>query len=211
MKKIQMILMTKSYKHKKYCVTGLELESGKWIRLVSSETHDNAISKWVVDKPPRKECLDIVEVSLINYVPLTCQTENFLINENDEILKIGQVKINDILNDKFLDRSCYIFVNANKSITEKEALNLGYSLSFVIVKDFIISCYYDNCYNKWVNKCSFEYNGMKYVDISLTDPEYRKEEYNGKSFDDVALVVSLPSESYEDGKFYKFVAKIFPL
>lgn len=46
MSKVQMILMTKSYKHGKYCVTGFDLENGEWIRLVSSKTHDNAINKY---------------------------------------------------------------------------------------------------------------------------------------------------------------------
>lgn len=210
MKRVQMILMTKSYKHGKYCVSGFDLNSGEWIRLVSSKDHNNAVNKWVVDNPPRKECLDIIEVELLEHAPLTCQTENFLINERNEILKIDHIQIEDILNNKFLDEASYVFGNSSKSITEEEALNLGYSLSFVLVQDFIVSCYYDDHYERWVNKCSFKYNGRRYVDISLTDPEYRREEYNGKLFESVALVVSLPSEPYQgDGRFYKFVAKVF--
>lgn len=54
------------------------------------------------------------------------------------------------------------------------------------------------------------YKGRLYTDISLTDPEYRKEEYNGKNFGNVALVMSLPAVPYEnDGMYYKFVAKVF--
>lgn len=211
MKKVRMILMTKSYKQGKYCVAGFDLKSGEWIRLVSSRDHNNAISKSVVDNPPRKECLDIIEVKLLEAAPLACQTENFLIDESDEILKFGRVKIEDLLNNKFLDGSFYIFGNSDKSITEKEALDLGYSLSFVIVQDFIISCYYDDYWCNWVNKCSFTYKGRRYIDISLTDPEYRKEEYNRKLFDRVALVMSLPSKAYNDDKFHKFVAKVFEL
>lgn len=48
------------------------------------------------------------------------------------------------------------------------------------------------------------------VNASLTDPEYRKEEYNGKNFGNVALVMSLSAVPYEnDGMYYKFVAKVF--
>ena len=61
-----------------------------------------------------------------------------------------------------------------------------------------------------MNKCSFRYKGRLYTDISLTDPEYRKEEYNGKNFGTVALVMSLSAVPYEnDGMYYKFVAKVF--
>ena len=88
--------MTKSYKHKKYCVAGLTLKNGKWIRLVSSKGHENAISKFVIDNPPRKECLDIISVNLLERASLLCQRENFLIDENEEIVKIGHVSINDL-------------------------------------------------------------------------------------------------------------------
>ena len=204
--------MTKSYKHNKYCVAGLTTKNGKWIRLVSSKGHENAISKFVVDNPPRKECLDIIYVNLLEKTPLGCQKENFLIDENEEIIKGGSVSINDLLNEKFLSNTPFIFRNFSKCISEEEANRLGHSLVFVLVKNLTFRNSFNDTFGKWSNKCSFEYNGYRYIDISLTDPEYRSEIYNGKTLENAAIVVSLPSEPYEkDGMFYKFVAKVFEL
>lgn len=210
MNKIRMILMTKSYKHNNYCVAGFELRSGKWIRLVSSKTLDNAIKKEVIDNPPKKECLDVIEVKIIERVPLNCQTENCLINEKDPISIVAKLQIDDILNSKFLDNYDFIFGNGDKCISEDVATKLDYSLTFVLVQSFTVAINYNDEYGKWMNKCSFRYKGRLYTDISLTDPEYRKEEYNGKNFGNVALVMSLSAVPYEnDGMYYKFVAKVF--
>lgn len=209
MTKAKMILMTKSYKHKKYCVAGFNIENGQWIRLVSSKDQNNAIDMFVLDKFPKKDCLDIIGVNLIENVPLFNQKENYLIDETEEITRLGRVNLKDILNEVYLNKCHYIFGGTSRFITEDEAEDIGYSLVFVQVQNLVIHCFFDDNLQRWKNKCSFEYKGNYYYDISLTDPEYRHEKYNDVLFREAAIVVSLPSEPFYDGKFYKFVAKVF--
>ena len=205
-----MVILAKSYKQGGYCVAGMNLFNGEWIRLVSSRNHDNAISKYSMDSR-NINCLDIVDVDLIESIPLSCQKENFLIYEGTGIIKTGKLDLENVVNEINLDKPNYIFVNNHKYITDAEVKKLARSLLFVKVSDFRVTARRNSEIEKPKFKCSFCYNDTNYFNLSLTDPNFCSLDKVGKLIKSAALVISLPSKAYDDGAFYKFVSSVFPL
>ena len=79
-------ILTKSLKDHDYCVAGIEIPNGKWIRLVTSKDGD-AFPKELLDDKNIKE-LDLIEVELLQSVPYKTQVENWLLDEKYEIKKL---------------------------------------------------------------------------------------------------------------------------
>lgn len=209
MKKVQMILMTKSYKDGGYCATGIDVSTGDWIRLVSNEQGE-PIKYAVLDRDQCKNCLDVLEVELLEHVPVSCQTENYLIDSNKVIKKVGSVTLNKLLTEEYLSSEPYIFGNTSRYLFDYKLNLFNHSLQFVIVQDLNVFAFVDDN-DKIKNRCSFNYKGNAYNDISLTDPDYRHGgEYN-IIYNSAAIIVSIPNKPYKNGLAYKFVAKVFPL
>lgn len=205
----QVCILTKSYKDNGYCVAGIDIENGQWIRLVSTEESDDKIPKYYMDKSYNFiDVLDVVEVDLIKHIPKKCQTENYLIDLKIPLKKVDKLSFNEVVDIKGYDEVFTIFGNRGKAITPNDAEKLTYSLLLVPIKDLTFNLVYDEENYKWLKKeLSFNYNHWNY-ELSITDPEYKKVEYNGKTFNEGAIVLSIPSEPYNEW-YNKFVAKIF--
>ena len=84
---------------------------------------------------------------------------------------------------------------------------LTYSLMFIHVKELKLHPRANSC------KADFHYNGRHYQNMSITDPDYVRD---GKAsgipwiFDSAYIVVSISCMPYyRDGRYHKFIAKIF--
>ena len=207
MKRVQMILMTKSYKDGGYCVTGIDCDNGEWIRLVSTQA-GGPISYDVIDKNPFKECLDIIEVDLIDHYPVRCQQENFLIDEKRPINVVGRVDIDYVLSN-YSSTNEKIFDNRGKAVHIDDIDYLSYSIEFKRVNSLRISS--KKIDGKWENRCSFFIGNTGYEDVHLTDPDFRNAKELDLLIEDAAIVVSIPSAPIFDCWFTKFVAKVFVL
>ena len=210
MQRVRLVILAKSYKQGGYCVAGLNLFNGEWVRLVSSRGNDNAISKYSMDSRSIN-CLDIVDVDLIEHVPLACQKENFRVYEGTGIIKTGKLDLEDVVNEMNLDKPNYIFANSDKYIFDREVKELKRSLLFVKVSNFWVTARKNSEREKPKFKCSFSYNNTHYSNLSLTDPNFCTLDKVGKLIRSAALVISLPSKPYDDGAYYKFVSSVFPL
>lgn len=211
MNKFRFLLLTNSYKDGGYCVAGINLDNGCFVRLVADEALENSsIPKEFIDCEPSYTIFDVLEIVPIRAVPYSCQTENILIDVNIRPKKLGSESKNIIY--KFVDTEPTIFGNKGKCVHSSKIDLLQKSLGLYIVQNFKIHCYFDEEQDKYINKCSFTYGNNDYDYISLTDPEYRKLEMNEVSIARAAIVVSLPPEPFGDSEFYhKFVAKVIEL
>lgn len=83
----RIVCLANSYKHNERCIAGIDVETGKWVRPVSSR-EDRAITKAmraINGKEP--QILDVLEIPLENHGPDEgCQPEN-------RLLKPGQWRI----------------------------------------------------------------------------------------------------------------------
>lgn len=205
----QLCILTKSYKNGGYCVAGIDMETSRWMRLVSNDSGNDEIPYEFMDKwQNRIEVLDIVEVEIIKTIPKNCQKENCLINLEKPLKKIKSITFEEILNFKGYDKRRNIFGNRGKAITPSDAELLSYSLILIPVTNLQFSLIQNKDNYKWICKdLTFTYNDSVYT-LPITDPEFKKEEYHNKQFSRASIVVSIPSEPYNEWH-NKFVAKIF--
>ncbi len=204
--KKQICILTKSLKEHDYCVAGIDMFTGKWIRLVNSKDGD-AFPKDLLDDKNYNE-LDIIEVELKKSVPYHTQTENWLIDDGEPIKKIGQRTIWQLIEQHRLESPQFIFGTARGELEKSETKNIDHSLELLRVENLELdtSLKGDGRHHYKVN---FTYKGNKYK-LALTDPKFRKEEFDGIKIPSAIIVVSIPAVPYgENELFYKFAAKIF--
>lgn len=202
------VLITRSYKYGGYCVAGFDLKTKGWIRLVSSaEPTNNEIPKSFFE---RFDALDILEVEVTGEAPYSCQTENFLLDYTVTPRRIGKLSFYELLSTAFVSSSPTIFGNFLAELSEEEIARQRRSLGLFEVQSLFFDFRLGDD-GKWRYRCKFMYRGRQYSGISLTDPVYRKDSFAGETIEHALLAVSLPAIPYSNGKYYKFIAKIFPL
>lgn len=198
------VILTKSAKHGKFCVAGIELKTGKWIRLVSSDDDtDGALSNNDMRLLNGGFCepLDLVRVEIEKAVPEKCQTENHLVVYGKRWVKLDELTIEEIMKVHAPTNRPYIFGNNLPYINGIDYM----TYSLVLAEVSKLKMYYNELGSRKVN---FEYNSKKYSGISMTDPDYY--DLQEHEFEKAYIVVSIPNNDY-NGKYYKFVAKVFPV
>ena len=206
-------ILTKSYKNSGYCVAGIDIYTKEWIRLVGDENpYYDEIKKEMLDlASPKIECLDIIEVDLCKPIPNSCQSENWLVNFGVELKKIDTISLSQLNKLLQIDHGEYFISNFNPRLTAEEINKVNRSLFAYILENFKISARFDDYYARYIYKCSFDYNGHHYSNISLTDPIYRDFNKDNEVLEKALIIASLPCLPYSDDLYYKFVAKVFPI
>lgn len=195
-----------------FCVAGIDVETGKWVRLVSDASRESlANSDMLINDYLATEPLDIVEVPVLGACPVSLQPENVLIDTGlwDKRITIKPSMIH-LYHET--EEQNYLFQNTQYALEKDEMNNLNHSLLMVKVNSLVL---HFSDYNK--PKVSFRHKGRWYNGISMTDPKwyfyYINDEYfkkNGYRIGDALIVMSVPKENYNN-RYYKFVAKILPL
>lgn len=208
--KKEIVILTMSSKNKNYCVAGLDVDSGEWIRLVSNDVKSHgALSRNDVLYRNKAPCqpLDIVRVSVIGDCPIEYQPENVLIDTAKYWEKAGEMDIGTLLETYDVDTPSYILGSSAPYVIEEDMSQIGHSLVMVEVHNLRI-----NHPGEHSTKARFTYNGVSYSNMSVTDPDFYVD--TDFHFDRALLIVSLPDASFKvngEDRYYKFVAKIFPL
>ena len=207
----EVIILAASDKYSNSCVGGVDSKTGEWIRLVSSDTTIHCALTSEMLKCENFECcspLDKISVSIIKEVPMGHQPENLLIDETKKLKKIKRVSLDDILQVHPVENGREdvrrFLENERPYFNSQEILKIKRSLYLIEVRNLKI---YKNGYNKY--KASFNYLGKDYINISMTDPKYKVE--HDCEYKTAIIMLSLGTLPFDDGNFYKFVVKIFPL
>ncbi len=199
-------ILTKSSKFGGYCVAGIDIKSGKWIRLVSTDDASRgALSGRHMEYGDESACsiLDIARVPIIKRVPSDHQPENVLIDEGKRWEKVGRLSVEGLLDRHPAEKHRYLFGNAYWYIAKDQIGAVGHSLVLVQVSDLEITHP-----DERRTKASFLYRGISYRNMSVTDPDHYKTPYEAEN---AILVLSLPDTPVNERYYYKFVAKVFPV
>lgn len=206
----ELIILTKSAKINGFCVAGIDIENGQWIRLVSdNENGEGAVS--LIDLTYE----DGTEAQIFDLVSVECfpaatevQSENFLYDKQSCWKKIRTVSPEEAFNNCPLNNSPYIFNNTERALDEN-GIN-GESLMLAEIDNIVINVVCE--YNKTKWRVNFEYNGFVYNNISVGDihirnicKEYRAYPLQGKHI----AVFSLTGKYERTGKYYKMLAQLF--
>lgn len=201
----ELCILTKSLKDKGYCVVGADTTSGELYRLVSDED-GTAIPKEVLDSKGI-ETLDVIRVNLTKHVPVNCQTENWLFDENS-IVKFGSLGLNEVLRLHQANNNDVIFENSKTELTMDEAGKLKHSVEIAEVSNIKLDTSMKGD-GRNHHKLQFKYRGNDYA-LALTDPKLRQENLDKFPLGKATIVVSIPCHPYgENNSFHKFVAKVF--
>ncbi len=205
---LEIAILTMSSKNGGYCVAGIEIGNGRWIRLVSDDVNTHgALNNSDIQYLNGERCkpLDVVRVCIAKYFPIEHQPENALIDSRIRWEKIGTTTVENILRIHPAENHEVLFGNQYNYITEAGIYKVDHSLILVRVTNFNIV----HPEGQRV-KANFTYRGTQYLDISVTDPEYYSVVGTWHT-DNAILVISLPESPYNGKYYYKFVAKIFPI
>lgn len=200
--------MTESSKFSGKCVAGIDVESGKWVRLVSDdeETHGAiANSDLYYQDGGKCQVLDIVDVPIIEECGDDIQPENVLLDTSKYIRYVGMASLEDVLEIHPAEIRNDILGNKYSYISEQRVDSVGYSLALVEVQDLEI-VQVENPNGRPKTKVNFTYQGYSYTQMSVTDPRFYSVT-SGTVYDSAVLVISIGTPYNE--KYYKFVSGIY--
>lgn len=215
--KIDAVIMAKSNMFGKFCVAGIDLYSGRWVRFVSFEDGQplSDFQLIFINSPGTCKILDTAKISIARKIGHSRQnhSEDFMI-KYDAWLKLGEMDLSEIIKIHPPEFHDYIFGNLREYLTLEEIheYKLNYSLIFIEVENLRI--YHERkFYNEIKPRASFDYNGDYYTQIRITDPDYDNNNYNDAKnliIPHAYLVMSMPAKPLKaNGRFYKLIAKIF--
>ncbi len=208
MERRTLIIMTKSSKYHGNCVTGIDTENGKWIRLM---THDeqsqgavpNILLKYADGTP--LEVLDKVTAPIEEYCGDNLHPENYYLDEKCYFEKQGTASFSEVLYLHPDEKHNYAYNNSLPFVDLDHIKFVNYSLCLIKVSDLTI---YEQDYSlgkkKW--KASFTYNGHDYKGIAMTDPKFYQS-VSGTQYKVAYVVISIGTPW--DGKYYKYLSAIF--
>lgn len=219
--KVKMIILTKSSKNGGFCVAGINVETGSWIRLVTEDPYtDGAVpeddAKYSNGNPV--EVLDCVEVNLIKHLPTKAQQENYVYQRVCWKF-VKKYSIDEVLKIHPLDVTEKIFGSYENYITPEQVD--GHSLLLIKVDEPEISITEPEHNNDNNRKKYFHFinNNKQYCSFNISD-NVLKESYSRKPdgkypLSDGYAVVSLTNEHTPLGwtvsRHYKMLAQYFPI
>lgn len=208
--KKEIIILTKSAKINGFCVAGIDIHNGKWIRLVSDdESGEGAVSKadLTYQNGTQAEIFDLVAVEC-EPSPTAAQSENYLYDNGYYWNKIKTMSPEEAFAKCPLNNSQFLFVNNDRSLNDNEIT--GESLVLAEIDHIVINVVNEYDKKKW--KVNFDYNGFNYSNISIGDISIRSkyDKYETYSIRGRHKAVFSLTGRYEmTGKYYKMLAQLF--
>ena len=206
--KVDAVILAKSTMWGKFCVAGIDIPSGMWLRFTGYEDGE-PIDDWqmhYINAPGCCQPLDFVSVRITKRYPHANHMEDIVI-ERDGWLKLGHFTTEQVLQYHPEESYRYVFGNGGEYITEQEMSRLRFRYSLILIRADNLTLRVDqNHEGRLRSKASFIHNNRHYSNIRVTDPEY--ETYAG-NIDTAYLVMSMPVKPLPaNGRYYKLIAKI---
>ena len=215
--KIDAVILAKSTMWGKFCVAGIDIHSGMWVRFVGYEDGEPLDDSQMMFLNNGGSCepLDVARVRVAKRIPSRNHAEDCMI-ERDGWLRLGRMTIQDVLKIHDEEEYRYIYGNDREYLTEEEMQEKRFRYSLILVRaENLILHIERNRSNELKCRAEFVHHGRPYRDIRVTDTEYEAEHVrDGQRIGDAFLVMSMPVKPFYIngiGRYYKLIAKIFPL
>lgn len=216
--KKDVLVLTKSKKYKGYCIAGIDIENGNWIRLNHSGHPMIEIENFTDCKGQEPEVLDTIRVNTLPGSYDILQPENVYIDNTP--LEILAEDYTGLIHQRIKkDADCHhvIFHDTSFKITDEKLKSVdpkdNYSLIIIEPKDFVIKKVAENKIH-----AAFSYKDKCYWDFRITDLNFLnrfKELSIGKNVlakQQYYIVLSLGTNFYneinQEEEHYKLVAAI---
>ena len=210
---IDAVLMAKSTMWGKFCTAGIDIHSGMWVRFVGYGDGDPLDDSQMMFLNDGGSCepLDVARVRVAKRVPGKNHTEDCMI-ERDGWLRLGRMTIQDVLKIHDEEEYRYIYGNGREYLTEEEMQQKRFRYSLILVRAENLTLRIKQSFEGQKRvRAEFVHHGRPYQDIRVTDTEYEPENVrDGQRIGTAFLVMSMPVKPFK-GRYYKLIAKIFPL
>jgi hypothetical protein len=214
----KLIILAASAKFNNYCVAGVDVETGKWIRPISEKPElEDAVPIDDLKYPDgsRVELLDIAEIKFSDRAAKNpIQPENFFYNEKYYWQKVGRVTLQEVIDLRGFDNRDKIFYNNERSILGANVIKFSEreSLLLLPVENLSVSIEEVEDHKKFF--ADFNYQGKKFYRFSVGDIAVRKkftDNRAGKYFfkDNAVVTFSLTNPYKKNAECYKMLAQIF--
>lgn len=214
----KLIILAESAKYGNYCVAGVDVETGKWIRPISEKPElEDAVPLDDLKYPDgsRVELLDVVEIKFSDQSANNpIQPENFFYKAKYYWQKVGRVTLQELIDGRGYDLRDNIFYNSYRSILGADVVKLEAreSLLLLPVSNLFIVVEEAEDHKKFF--ADFEYQGKEFYRFSVGDIEVRNKFADngaGKYFlkDSATVVFSLTNPYHKNAECYKMLAQIF--
>ena len=211
----EIVILAKSSKHDDYCIAGIDINTGEWIRPISTnKLYEGAVplKDILYEDGTELQILDKVKIKLLSHKPTLAQPENYIYDATEYWEKTGVMSLNQIIRDRGFDAPRYIFCNSAKELSDDDLDGQG-SLLFICAENSrIFIKTFDNGDRRL--QFNFYYNGESYNFFKISDENIRTQfasypdgSYNCK--ENLPVVFSLTDKYIRTGKYYKMVAQIF--
>jgi hypothetical protein len=207
----QIIILAMSEKYHNYCVAGIDINTGEWIRPVSED--ESTYGSIPIDisyidgiKP---KILDIAKIHFKSYNPSFNQKENYIYDPSKKWVKIGSKSRIDL--SSYVHNDELLFYNNDKKVSQEEinsiVENKRYSLVLIKANTMDLNI---QTYEKKTFSLDFNYKSNNYRYIKVTDPIFKETYQNNPngcySLNNKFLVLSL-GELYQN-YYWKMVATV---
>ena len=212
-KSFDMIVLTRSSKYGDYCVAGIDMSSGRFIRLVSDngKTH-GALSyrDLIMDNGCNANLLDVVHITNAQYCPGRTQKENYRIDRNEQLQYIHTITTKELSQFYRATSQSGIFNAFEPIIQPTRARKLDHSLELVCVNN--LKVYTESRNGKNRTKADFVKDGRKLSRFSVTDPDYYGNDGAINSINKALIVCSIADDDWAmDHGYYVFISAIYPI
>ncbi|MEN1761572.1 dual OB domain-containing protein [Anoxynatronum sibiricum] len=218
--KKSIILLTKSKKYRNYCIAGIDINNGEWVRIVSNDTNIHYAVKQediMYENNEEAEIFDIIAIECEKDRKSYYQSENYIFDNAYYWEKIGKATINDVLAIKPCENRNFIFYDTNKKVASDYLKTINsddiYSLMLICPTNVeIIVKQWSHDEEKKITM-NFEYNSNRYRYIPITDEIFNNQhrtkiDGNYSLHYNPILIMSL-GEMYERDKcHYKLIASV---
>lgn len=203
---LDVIILSKSSKHHKYCVAGIDIKSGEFVRLNSDDEIAHGalgLQDMVYGDGSICSVLDIARVCIKGKRPLATQPENVLIDSLFCWQKLGESSLPKL--HKYLSSSPrgLIFGTNTISISEDQAISCKRSLELIKATD-IYFYKLQSSNGQYKSRIDFKFNGTEHKSYYMTDPSYYSAK-DGTRLQEAIMLISIP----DGAQYFKFVSKIF--
>ena len=208
----KIVCLANSYKEGGRCIAGIDLDTSKWIRLVSSEPG----GKLPTHKVSSINILDVIEISVAGDVSDEgCQSENQLWRDI-KWKKIDRMKSEDLLD--YCEDDRVILHNSEKSIPIEYFSTIPRERwkSLQLVRQTNITFKYKDWPEGRKYKARLWLSDAKPLDLSITDPNIlqklkRDEKISKNCIITVSLATPWKKDDDTSARCYKVVAGVIEL
>ena len=214
--KIDAVIMAKSSMFGAFCVAGIDINSGEWVRFVAFETGAPLADFNLLFVNSFGSCqpLDVGRIGIARRIPRYNHTEDCMIKYTPW-LNMGKLKLEEVLKIHPPEEHKFIFGTPRNYVNEDEMSHLRLNYSLILIQVENLKIYFEPNFKGSIRgRADFFYNGVQYKYIRVTDPDYESALTLSQKFSvkmpEAYLVMSMPSRPFEaNGKYYKLVAKVF--